>query len=299
MLYYRDSKRETAMKIKMTSFVLALSLALPVMALGGDGPAFSVFEGAVRAVAKENAIPLKEAVNRLRKLGVTGFDAQYGSHGIPELVSAGLTPVNFYGRVDLLKPETVAATTENFLSAAEKYGVKLVMILPPMFSGPDADKDAEAEKMLPGFRSFAAAAKKRGITATIEDFGFAENICSYSAYIRKILTAVPELQFTPDSGNLYCIAREQEDIVSLVSSFRDRIRHVHLKDFAREYVPGDLNETYTTLGLGANDNRAIVEIAKSVNYAGWYTLENPVGADTLADIARQTAVLKLWLTYVK
>lgn len=283
--------------MKIVGMVCTLAV---VLGLSGAEPkvqevGISVFAQAVYAVAKENKVTLGEAAGMLRKLGVTGFDASYDSSRIPELIAVGMKPVNLYGKVDFLKPETVAETTERFLAAAEKYGVGLVMVLPPRFSGPKADTDAEAEKMLPGFRSFAIAARKRGIVPTIEDFGYADNVCSYSVYIRKILSSTPELDFTPDSGNLYCIAREQEDIVPLTAAFRDRIRHVHLKDFARSYVPGAPEEVYETLGLGAVDNRGLVEVIKSVNYRGWYTLENPVGNDTLADVARQVATLRLWL----
>lgn len=283
--------------MKRKVMIVASVLAAVIFRTGAfaEEPRIAVFADSVKAVAKEKNITIEQAVSRLKRLGVTGFDASFKSPLVPQLVKAGMTAVNLYGHVDLFDQAKTAETTDRFLSVALKYGVKTVMILPPMFTGKDADKDAEVEKMIAGFRYFAKAARAKGVVPTIEDFGFANNVCSYSVYIRRILTQVPELDFTADSGNLYCIAREQEDIISLSSALRSRIRHVHLKDYDRGYKPGDSLEIYETIGMGAIDCRKFVEVVSASGYSGWYTLECPAGDDVFADIARQTAVLKVWL----
>lgn len=283
------------MKLKVAIVASVLAAVMFRMGAFAGEPRIAVFAGSVRQIAKERKITIEQAVSMLKKLGVTGFDASFKSSLVPQLVKAGMTPVNLYGHVDLLDQAKTVETTDKFLSVALKYGVKTVMVLPPMFTGPNADKDAEVERMMAGFRHFAKAARAKGIVPTIEDFGFAENVCSYSVYIRKILAEVPELDFTADSGNLYCIAREQEDIISLSSALRGRIRHVHLKDYDRGYKPGDSLEIYETIGMGSIDCRKLVEVISSSGYSGWYTLECPAGDDVFADIARQSAVLKVWL----
>ena len=69
-----------------------------------------------------------------------------------------------------------------------------------------------------------------------------------------------------------------------------RIRHVHLKDLTRED-----NHKYASLGEGAVPNEDVVKGVAALGYDDWWTLENLVGADTLADARRQVGVLRGWL----
>ena len=73
-----------------------------------------------------------------------------------------------------------------------------------------------------------------------------------------------------------------------------RISHVHLKDQEKEN-----NRRYATLGLGAVPNEEIVKTMEKAGYTDWYTLENPIGDDYLADVARQVAVVRLWCRDVR
>ena len=50
-----------------------------------------------------------------------------------------------------------------------------------------------------------------------------------------------------------------------------------------------------TLGDGAVPNEALVRCIHATGYAGWYTLENPVGPNHMEDILRQARLLRSWL----
>ena len=70
--------------------------------------------------------------------------------------------------------------------------------------------------------------------------------------------------WVPDTGH---ILRGQMDILDTLTTYRDRIRYLHLKDV-------DANGDWRMLGDGICDTRAVVDIvAASPNFNGWLVLE--------------------------
>ena len=218
---------------------------------------------------------------------MTGFDASYKDPKLPEFVRADLKPINFYGWPKFLGPDGGAKDSDEFVAAAVKYGAPQIMVIPDDFSK-DGDQEADYVRILAVLRKLVAKANAAGIAVTVEDYGNTNNACSHTKYLKRFLTDIPELGFALDSGNLYYAGRG-EDIVDMARFADGRIRHVHLKDQTKED-----NRKYATLGTGAVPNEAVVRLVHKSGYRGWYTLENPVGDDILADVRRQAGVVRAW-----
>lgn len=251
-------------------------------------PKMSLFESDIVRAAKDAGLSLAEAAAKLQAAGVTGFDAEYNHKLIPELVAAGQIPANFYGFMDFFAADGGKAQADAFVAAAAKWKAPQIMIVPTNFTE-GGDEEAEYVKNRDGLRYIVRKALDAGVTPTIEDFGNPRNPCSQMKYMKRFLDDIPELSLALDSGNFH-YADRGEDVIALMRLGADRIRHVHLKDFkdvhSREYV---------TLGDGAVPNEALVRCIHATGYAGWYTLENPVGPNHLEDILRQARLLRSWL----
>lgn len=259
-------------------------------------PNISVFASFIRKTAKERSISLAAAADMLYAIGVRGYDCGPDEDDLDELAATKLKAVNFYyfpnwfntdihdwdrGYTDRTKPAECIAK-------ARRYGIPRIMVVPPNFTD-GKENEAEFVVIVDKMRSFVDEAKKSGITVTVETFGGTRNCCSYTKYLKRLMTEIPDLKFALDTGNLYYAGRG-EDVLELMAFAKDRIGHVHLKDQKFEN-----NRAYETLGLGAVPNEQLVKGVNAQGYDSWYTLENPVGKDTYTDTVRQVAVLKSWL----
>ena len=256
-----------------------------------DEPNVSVFSGTIDYVAKSRGVSIKEAADMLRKAGIGGFDCSYKSTNLAEYAATCLAPVNLYGGVDFFAPDGGRAQSAEFVAAAVKYGVPRIMCIPPGFTD-GRENEAEVEKCVAGLRHLVAIAKEKGVTVTVEDYGGATNPCSWSKYLKRFLTDIPDLKYALDSGNLVYAGRG-EDIRDMMRFAEGRIAHVHLKDFKQ-----GSNRVRETIGLGPVPNAEIVRTVAAKGYKGWYTLEDLVG-DRLEDIARQVAVVRFWCSSAK
>ena len=251
------------------------------------GPKFSVFANGMDRVAKQRGVTLERAAEMLAAEGVTGFDWGYSDKKLERYAQTVLKPVNLYGFISFNGPDRGEKECEAFVATAVRYGVPRIMCIPNAF--PDGvESEADYALMRDGLARLVALAEKKGIAVSVEDFGNPKNPCSQAKYLKRFLQDIPGLRFTADSGNLYYAGRG-EDICEMARFARDRIIHVHLKDQEKEN-----NRRYTTLGLGGVPNEELVKFMEKDGYKDWYTLENPIGGDYLADVVRQIAVVRLW-----
>ena len=252
-----------------------------------DEPKFAVFGSFIATVAKEKGVSIERAAELLYAEGVRGFDTGYNDKNLDRYAATVLKPVSLYGGIRFDRPDGGAELSAKFVETAARLGVPRIMCIPNDF--PDGvESEAAYAKMRDGLARLVSIAKGKGITVTVEDVGRTTNPCSYSRYIQRFMQDIPELKFTVDSGNLYYAGRG-EDIRDLAAFARGRIAHVHIKDQSK-----DNNHGYVTVGLGAVPNADVVRTMKKSGYNGWYTLENPVGTDPLADVVRQIAVIRYW-----
>lgn len=255
-----------------------------------SGPKISVFAHYIEGTSQQRKISLAEAADMIYDLGVRGYDIDAESENFVELAATKLKPINIYFFPKWLQADGDAERCRKCLDRAAEYGVPRIMIVPPEFSGTKS-QDEEMSVIIARLADFVAAGKQRGITVTIEDFGFTGNHgfpCNRLANMKKMLDSIPDLRVAIDSGNFYYTGHG-DDVLDLLRQYRDRIVHVHLKDQLKEN-----NRQFVTLGLGAVPNRTIVQTMDKTGYDGWYTLENWVG-DTYIDTVRQVNVLNAWL----
>ena len=244
---------------------------------------FSVFGSAVKRVAKDRGVDLRAAVKLLKDAGVEGFDTDYRDPAIPELIAAGMKPASLYGFMTFDTDDLGVAQTSAFVDAAVKYGARRVMVLPESFK-PEADakeRERVSVNIVNGFRRMCAYAAKKDVIVMTEDFGNKNNICSYGPTMDRVFASEKNLAYALDSGNFY-YAGHGTDVVAFAKKWQDRIAHVHLKDQAKEDA-----HSYRTLGEGAVPNAELLRLVADLGYSGWFTIENPVGDDYLADIVRQ------------
>ncbi|WP_077373364.1 sugar phosphate isomerase/epimerase family protein [Mesorhizobium prunaredense] len=70
--------------------------------------------------------------------------------------------------------------------------------------------------------------------------------------------------WVPDTGH---ILRGHEDMIDTLTTYRDRIRYVHLKDV-------DAGGTWAMLGKGVCDTQAVIDVASAApHFNGWLVLE--------------------------
>ena len=274
-------------KTRFGLVVAAALIALQGLCGAADGPNISVFAKFVRQTAKERGITLSAAADLLYDLGVRGYDCCPDDTDLDELKATKLRPINFYYFPNWFGRGGNRTAPDACLDRAVRDGIPRIMVIPPNFTDGVAN-EAEFAKIVVLMRDFAARAKARGVTVTVEDFGGRKNCCSYATYLKRLLTEIPDLKYALDTGNLYYAGRG-EDILDMMAFAKGRVGHVHLKDQAKEDC-----RRYATLGLGAVPNEAVVKAMAAARYDGWYTLEEPVG-DTYLDTVRQVAVLKTWL----
>jgi len=244
---------------------------------------FSVFGSAVKRVMKDRQVDLKAAVKLLLDAGIGGFDTDYRDASIPEFIAAGLKPASLYGWVKFDTADLGAAESSAFVDTAVKYGARRVMVLPDSFK-PTADakeRERVSVNIVNGLRTMCSYAAKKNVLVMIEDFGDRNNICSEGKTMSRVLASEANLAYALDSGNFY-YAGHGTDVVAFAKKWQDRIAHVHLKDQAKEDA-----HSYRTLGAGAVPNVELLRLVSGLGYSAWYTIENPVGDDCLADIVRQ------------
>ena len=255
------------------------------------GPKVSVFSSAIENHAKQNGLTVGEVERQFYDVGVRGFDTAYCNPLLDELAKGPLKPINLFGWIKFRSEDGGRADSDAFVAQAVKYGVPRIMVIPDSFTK-DGDKEAELKEMVEGLRYLAQKAKANGVTAMIEDYGGDTNPCSYSTYLKRFLTEIPELSYALDAGNLHYAGRG-EDILEMMKFAEGRIAHVHLKDFQK-----GSNRIRITIGIGEIPDKTIVREQEKRGYDGWYTLEDLVG-DRLDDAVRQVGVLRRWCASVR
>ncbi len=158
--------------------------------------------------------------------------------------------------------------------------------------------------LLQNLNRISAAAAARGIIAVlhphvgtmIQDRGEVDHVLACSA-----------IPLCLDTGHLLIGGTDPLD---LVSTFAERIAHVHLKDvdiaLAQRVRSGELTYTeavglglYQPLGAGDVDIAGVVGHLEAVGFDGWYVLEQdtildrePVGEGPLADVKASVQYLR-------
>lgn len=146
----------------------------------------------------------------------------------------------------------------------------------------------------------ATRAEGSGVTLTIEDYGvYPEFTCS-GRHVREVVEATgrPDVKVTFDNGN-FLLADDEP--VACYALLKERIVHVHLKDFAlvdptsdaRLRSLGGKRYVGCSIGAGRAQVKDCLALLKAGGYAGWLSLEVGV-APPLEEAVRAAGAVARW-----
>lgn len=232
----------------------------------------STFAVHLYEVMEKEGWTLQQTVDAFKARGVTGFDGEYTDPKLGEVAAAGLKPVMIYGVMSFRDPAKDEIEQEKYLSVAKSLGAKYMMIVPDHFGDlKDDPKDPAYEreflKTVAGLKRLVAKCLAAGICPMVEDFGYRINPGSYFANLKRYFAEIPDLKFALDTGNVM-YSNRGEDILDEFAYFRNKIRHVHVKDH-----PQGRPRYYALPGKGVVPNERMLRQLFSEGYDGWVTLE--------------------------
>lgn len=175
---------------------------------------------------------------------------------------------------------------QSFMDCVAQTGCDKVMIV-PLFSSDNSHYDAERPAIIAALQATCELAKAYGLTVTVENFGRTSSPCCFFHDLTDILTQVPALGFTLDTGNF--VFGDGVDPLYAFEVLKERIAHVHLKDQSRVLLTqGDKGsaalrgEMYypAPVGAGFLPIGQILRALKKHGYNGYLSVEH-------AGVARQ------------
>jgi len=240
--------------------------------------------------AKYHGVSEEMIAREMLAHGIEGMDAEYlEEERVKRLADAGMRLISLYGSVHFLDKDKGSRETEAFLAVAKRCRAPQLMVLPDNF--PEGlDRDRALDGIAAGLAAFTETANREGFMVNIESFGAERNPCSRIAPMKRLFEAVPTLGFTLDTGNFFHAGNGRgDDILEAFRLFRDRIRHVHLKD-----RPADTPRGYAPLGKGVIPNERIVRQLRAEGFDGWFTFEEAGARDISQATYDAVEVLRSW-----
>ncbi|MBE6731960.1 MAG: sugar phosphate isomerase/epimerase [Ruminococcaceae bacterium] len=246
---------------------------------------YSTFFAHMGDLAKEKNISLKEAAAILKEMGFKGYDCEYTYlkknfdtvKNILDEFGFEISAIPCYFWFEKGVKEDFI---DEVLECSEKIGCKTILAIPGEFEPEDPKKEEYLNLMCEGLNLLSKNAKKYGITITLEAYDFINSPCATPEGLTYFFEKCPDLFFTMDTGNFMYV---DVDTIESVKLFKDKIRHVHLKDrsltqnYSDEPVKLSIkgNKLYPSpVGAGVIPMKELVNLAKEVNYNGYYTAEN-------------------------
>ncbi len=192
---------------------------------------------------------------------------------IPEALVSMLNMASF----SKTERERNIANIKGYIDQMEKLDVGMIMLAPEVVpAGNEEEFKIMQSLLIEGFQKVVDYSKGSGIAITIENQSTLQRADSKMNDIRYILDCVPELGFVFDTGNFFCI---QEDLLEAYELLKDRMIHMHCKDwafnpyghFVRENLPrfegvavGEgvlpLKELFTLLHKDGYNGNGVLEI---------------------------------------
>jgi inosose dehydratase len=196
-----------------------------------------------------------------------GFVHMVANYGLKfvGLVTYSVRPL-LLGRLD---PYRLYAMRQigKFIRFAGDTGCEIFVLAAPMTGSARAGIDeAEYIRFANSLNNIGKECKKYGMKASYHPK--ANSIGSTIPQIRRLLDLTdPELvNLTLDTGHLSIAGL---DPVEVITTFSDRLNHVHIKD-----VKGGI---FAELGEGTDiDIPAVMKLLHSIDYSGWMTIEDEV-----------------------
>ena len=177
---------------------------------------------------------------------------------------------------------------------AAEVGNSIQGLAVPIFDAKPVYTEEQWTKVIQGYNKMADLADEKGMRLACHHH-MGTGIQTMDE-IRRFMDSVQKnVWLLYDSGHIFYSEGNQEACVTLLSTYVDRIAHVHLKDLRPEVVETVRREkmsfldgvragTFTVPGDGATDFRPIFDILEEKGYEGWMVVEaeqDPAKADPL------------------
>ena len=192
-----------------------------------------------------------------------GFEALLARHSLP--LCAVYCPVRFH---DPTHAVNVIPDVMRWIKRAQELGATTVVLQAGGREGRPYTHPIQWEGMGAVFADIARQSTRLGmITAVHPHTG---TLIETRAEIDAIMAAVdPKLVgFAPDTGQ---IAKGGADAIACLRAYKERIWHVHLKDYGGGKETGYVG--YEPVGNGVLDMPAIFQILEEVTFDRWVTVE--------------------------
>ena len=188
----------------------------------------TIFYHHILMAIKETGRTLLDILCELKKEGLSGVEV-CAPDLTPQLLTAmeeaGLSVSSLYRMVPVFLGETEKGL--QLVDRAAEIGCKTVMLLPGAFPA-DMDKETARKKSEIPLKVISDYGAEKGVAVTVEDYDGERTLFGSSCDMRYFETTAPNLYYTYDSGNFYT----SEDVLDALSILKNKIRHVHLKDYA-------------------------------------------------------------------
>ena len=191
---------------------------------------------------------------------------------------------------DRVRACQIAKVRESLELMAVK-NIPMMMLQPSMsVANNEYEYKKRQELVVKGFSELTAYAKELGVMLTIENMSFLNRSDSTIGEIEYILENVTDLGFVLDTGNFFCVG---EDVIKAYETFKDRVVHIHCKDwkwdiygdFVRENIPRFRG---CALGEGDVPLKQLLKTIKQDGYSGDLAVEinSPIGWDKFDESIR-------------
>ena len=195
-----------------------------------------------------------------------GFDTMMGRHGLP--LCAIYCPVQFHNPTHAVD---VVPQVMNWIERGHELGATTVVLAAGGHDGRPYTHATQWEGMGAVYTSIARRAADLGMITAIHPH--TGTLVEKLSEIDSIMAAVDPglVGLAPDTGHLM---KSGNDAIATLRRHRDRIWHVHLKDYGGGSETGHAG--FAPVGEGVVDIPEVFAILEEIDYGGWVTVElNP------------------------
>ncbi len=250
-----------------------------------------LFYNVALQLAAESGKTIGEAFDMIRRIGYTGIDplvwGETGDdvkalrtlaedHGLDIPACSCMAPLYSDADYDICR---------RFVEAAAEMGAKSAMLLPsPIPEGKERD---DLRAILASYLSpLCLFARERGVTLSVENFSRLPCPFSTISDFEYLLTQVPELMMTLDTGNFVWVGESPSEAADRITALRRQpFSHVHMKNYSRTRyndnrspagrdLSGGIFYSYPCVGGGMADLGHICDKLKEIGYDGCVSVEN-------------------------
>lgn len=252
--------------------IFAMMLAMNLSAVAQQK--ISIFCDHIETIAQQEKISFQEAAQKIKDMGYTGADVgvTLDAQKLQVLEQLGFQHSCAIVHVDYYKGEQ-KEQEELALKFLQQNGYDRLLLVPglrPATPGKNTD-----EKVFARLKTFTTKLKNMGFEVMVEDFDNPASPCFDTASLDKLFAATPVTTHVFDTGNyLFC----GDDVMTALDHFRERIKHVHLKD---RLAKGSMQSP--AIGTGIVPMQQVITSLLSTGYDGWLCVEHYGSRQMLQD----------------